>query len=42
MRFKELEESDINYFTEVYYNKDITWDNRFVYYLKDLSAQLGH
>ena len=28
MRFKELEESDIKYFTEVYYHKDITWDNR--------------
>jgi hypothetical protein len=28
MRFNELEESDITYFTEVYYNKDISWDNR--------------
>lgn len=28
MRFKELEESDISYFTKVYYNKDISWDNR--------------
>ena len=37
MRFNELEESDINYFKEVYYTKDISWDNR----LRTLSEKFG-
>ena len=28
MRFNELTESDIQHFSSVYYNKDISWDNR--------------
>jgi hypothetical protein len=28
MRFTELEESDIAYFTEIYFNKELLWDTR--------------
>ena len=28
MRFTELEESDMAYFTEIYFNKELLWDTR--------------